>query len=208
MKIIINETQYRELINESDRFTPTELSRQIVKYIKLRKRNYFTDRVIGGQEVDIDVDIKYRKLPEGMNHSISGGADIGYDEEDDMVLDINLELIIDPNETPNSYIDIIGTLKETLRHEIEHILQYINPNKEQSEDYEGGFEYLTSRHEVPAFVHGLYQKAKSQKKPLITVLKDDLTEKVYDGVITEEEYSNVLDVWLRYAKRNLPKAQY
>ena len=40
------------------------------------------------------------------------------------------------------------------------------------------------------------------------VLKDALTEKVGDGVITEEDYDGVLDVWLRYAKRNLPKGQY
>jgi hypothetical protein len=208
MKIIINETQYRELLNEADGFIPTDLSRKIVNYIKSGEKNYFTDRMIEGHVVEIDVDIEYKELPEGMNHSISGGADIGFDEMGNMILDINLKLSIDPNDTPNSYSDIIGTLKETLRHEIEHILQYINPNKEQAEEYVGGFEYLTARHEVPAFVHGLYQKAKSIKKPLIMVLKDALTEKVDDGEITEEDYDGVLDVWLQYAKRNLPKGQY
>jgi hypothetical protein len=207
MKIIINESQYKHLINEGVGYTVTDLSRRIVSYIKSGESNYFTDRVIGGYEVEVDVDIKYVELPEGMNHSISGGADIGYDDEDEMILDIHLELLIDPNDTPNSYSDIVATLKETLRHEMEHILQYINPNKEQREEYETGFEYLTSTHEVPAFVQGLYKKAKTIKKPLILVMKDSLDEKVYDGEITDEEINDVLEVWLDYAKRNLHSAQ-
>ncbi len=207
MKIIINESQYKTLLNEGVGELVTDLSRRIVNYIKSGKGNYYTDRMIEGYLVEIDVEIKYVTLPSGINHSIGGGADIGYDEEDEMILDIHLELLVDPNETPNSYSDIVATLKETLRHETEHILQYINPNKEQREEYEDGFGYLTSRHEVPAFVQGLYKKAKTIKKPLILVMKDDLYEKVYDGVITDEEYDNVLDVWLDYAKRNLHRAQ-
>jgi hypothetical protein len=128
--------------------------------------------------------------------------------------DIKLELVINPNSLPQSLSEIIATLKETIRHELEHVAQFndLRPDSESFEkiikapgDPESKMaQYLLLKHEVPAFVRGLYKKAKTIKKPLDIVIDDFFKD--YKSRLKKSDIPRIKKVWIQYAKQKLPKA--
>ena len=61
-------------------------------------------------------------------------------------------------------------------------------------------------HEIPAFVRGLYKRAKFKKMSLSDAF-DDFFEDYIESFNSPQEIEQVKRVWINWAKSNLPKAQ-
>ena len=128
--------------------------------------------------------------------------------------DEEIEIIIDYNPTvfPEEFNNFIAELKETLRHEIEHIVQFnFMPGAAEFiknwKDGDSWIEYLTRPQEIPAFVKGLKKRAKTKKISLIDAI-DEFIEEYIDNFEGPEEIEQVKQIWINWAKENLPRAQY
>lgn len=149
-------------------------------------------------EVSIEVDEEGDLL--GLPYDINGEAD-----EKTLVINIRYE----PDEFPKAMNDLIAAVKDTLRHELEHIAQYNLIGKETFE-YHGGddddlpfYKYLMLRHETPAFVRGLYKTAKTKRISFDQAM-DNFFEEYIDEFNSKKEIKLVRDLWTKYAKENIP----
>ena len=121
-----------------------------------------------------------------------------------------IELIInyEPSSYPQFLNDLIAELKDTLRHELEHVGQ---------ENFEKGIrignvkndanlslpEYLTLDYEIPAFIRGLNKKAKTKNITLGKAIDEFFLERADE--ISYEEEAYVKRKWAEWIKNNLPK---
>ena len=121
-----------------------------------------------------------------------------------------IELIInyEPSSYPQFLNDLIAELKDTLRHELEHVGQ---------ENFEKGIrignvkndanlslpEYLTLDYEIPAFIRGLNKKAKTKNITLGKAIDEFFLERADEISYGEEAY--VKRKWAEWIKNNLPK---
>jgi cytidyltransferase-like protein len=120
-----------------------------------------------------------------------------------------IELIInyEPSSYPQFLNDLIAELKDTLRHELEHVGQ---------ENFEKGIrigdvkndadlplpEYLTLDYEIPAFIRGLNKKAKTKNITLGKAIDEFFLERADELSYGEEAY--VKRKWIEWIKNNLP----
>ena len=130
----------------------------------------------------------------------------GLGDEDTVIIQINYN----PESFPAAYNDLIAEVKDTLRHELEHVGQYafgkgVEPDGTDSDDVPL-FKYLTLDFEIPAFVQGLYKTAKTKKITLTQAIDDFLAER--EAELTPEEAAKVKQIWINWAKENLPAAQF
>lgn len=127
----------------------------------------------------------------------------------------SLEILLATN--PNDGIKILSKInsyiRETIRHEIEHFTQrgdnvkpskYIRNNnamrKRIRENPKIGYKYLMLADEVDANIHGLYARAKNEKKPYQQVVDDYLDFFVDMGDITEKQRKLVYNTWKKRVK--------
>lgn len=127
---------------------------------------------------------------------------------------IEVRMQIDPAEYPRVLSSIAMNLRDTLRHEIEHVTQsgwntidgkYIPSDQNLRTRIEAGnlpaARYFTLPKEIPAMLQGLYFKAKKSKQPFKTVVDEYLSMWVENETITPQEKENILTTWRSY----LPK---
>jgi len=120
-----------------------------------------------------------------------------------------IEITIKYNTTsfPQEYNNLIAEIKETLRHELEHVAQ-LNLEKgvrvgSQSQDKMSLAQYLVLGYEIPAFIQGLYKRAKTKKISLQQAIDEFFDER--SGDLTDEEEANVRKEWDRWIRLNLPQ---
>jgi len=114
-----------------------------------------------------------------------------------------------PTVFPKEYNNLIAEVKETLRHELEHIAQ-LNFEKgtrvgDQSQGEMSLAQYLVLDYEVPAFIQGLYKRAKTKKISLQQAIDEFFDERKDE--LTNEEETNVRKIWDRWIKLNLPQVK-
>ena len=127
---------------------------------------------------------------------------------------IEVRMQIDPAEYPKVLSEIAMNLRDTLRHEIEHVTQsgwntidskYIPSDQRLRDRIEAGklppARYFTLPKEIPAMLQGLYFKAKKSKQPFKTVVDEYLSMWVSNDTISAQEKENILNIWRTY----LPK---
>lgn len=143
------------------------------------------------------------------------------DEEDGKSL-LSITIDIDPEKEPQIYSRLLGEIKGTLRHELEHLTQFgpnriegrpFNKPKEQKKfdkDVDEGKlkNIMLNKTEIPAYVYGLYQRAKTEKKPIDVVFNDRLNYFVRMGRLTKKQKAKILKKWMKFAKENLQRARY
>ena len=121
---------------------------------------------------------------------------------------MTIQIDYNPEAFPKAYNELNAEIKDALRHELEHVGQF-NFDK----DVKGGdnsddlplFDYLTLDYEIPAFVQGLYKKAKTRKITLDQAIDEFLDERVEE--LSFNESKKIKQIWTNWAKENLPKAQ-
>jgi hypothetical protein len=174
----------------------------------------------------------------GTRHEEDTGGVIGFDEEAQEPIEYDLEFkfipkenllalpfIVDgeadsdtmqvkikynPNSFPEAYNDLNAEIRDTIRHELEHIAQFnfskgVNPGGSPKKPTQTWFEYFTLPFEIPAFAQGLYKNAKFKKISFSKAVENFLLN--YLDVLTDEEEMGVIKAWTDYAKENIPAAQ-
>ena len=127
---------------------------------------------------------------------------------------IVIEVTLDETYGKGFYEEIFYKINEDIRHEIEHFLQDMGVGDREERDrddtsaYESTFEHHKDKGEIPALVHGFYRRAKLEKKPIDIVMIDDIKKNIQDGLLTPSEGDTLLQLWINYSIKNLPKAQY
>jgi len=123
---------------------------------------------------------------------------------------IHIQINYRPELFPEAYNELIPELKDAIRHELEHTAQYrfdkdAIPTDTDDQDDLSSFDYLTLDYEIPAFVQGIYKKAKTKKIPFTDALDDFLDER--EDQLSPQEIRQVRKIYIDYAKKNLPAAQ-
>lgn len=171
------------------------ISKELFNAVKKGKKEYdtFINFWDNDKELIITFRIKRYKHLVG-NFAIQAEAS---DNEIEGLIELN------PLYFPESYNELLAEIKETLRHEIEHVCQFTNKNKEQYEEFMPipFYKYLMLRHEVPAYVRGLYTRAKTEKISLKEVIEHHF--KMYRNHFQDEdEINEVRNTWHSYATHN------
>ena len=161
---------------------------------------------------------------EGFNDYRKGGDAYNEQEQDpadattEPYIEIRFEL--DPAEVPRIYSEIAMDLRDTIRHEIEHITQtgwnvkpskYIPSDQDIRAKIESGElparEYFTLPMEIPAMLQGMYLKAKKSNQPFSKVVNDYLDQFIAmkdengDSYITIQDKEEIKRVW----RTHIPK---
>jgi hypothetical protein len=152
---------------------------------------------------------------EGLDDLVTGGDaynESGLDSGEMPLIEIRFQ--IDPAEYPTILSEIAMNLRDTLRHEIEHLTQsgwntidgkYIASDQNLRTRIEAGnlpaARYFTLPKETPAMIHGLYLKAKKSKQPFREVVDNYLSIWVENGTITQRDKEQIIATWRTY----LPK---
>lgn len=121
---------------------------------------------------------------------------------------IEIRLKMDPAEYPQVLSEVAMDLRDTLRHEIEHITQsgwnvidskYIPSDQALRKKIETGAlplaRYFTLPKEIDAMIQGLYLRAKKTRTPFAQVVDDYLNIWVNNQSITDADKQNILKVW-------------
>ena len=156
---------------------------------------------IGGVEYELDYIFEPNAEEVGPLSFIIDG------EADNDTLQIKIKY--NPDKFPEAYTELIPEIKDTIRHELEHIAQFnfsktVNPDSQKLSKYTW-FQYFTFDYEVPAFVQGLYKRAKTKRISFTDAVNEFLIN--YLDVLTDEEEIKVKQTWMDYARKNLPAAQ-
>ena len=182
------------------------LSREILELFKDNiGKPYETGGIEGyieGGEVVLEYEIDLKFIP---SDGIPGFSfDASADDEN-----IEIEITYNPNSFPDELNNLNAELKETLRHEIEHITQFGFELKGGFEEYKGSIpfhKYLQLSHEIPAFVRGLYKRAKVKKMSLKDTFNEFFDDYI-DSFNNPQEIEQVRTAWSNWARENLPDAQ-
>lgn len=156
---------------------------------------------------EIDYELQIDLIPNGtktlgsLPYIVNGGAD---------EYSISIQINYNPSSFPEAFNDLIAEVKDTLRHELEHLGQYyfgkeVEPDGTDPDDVPS-FEYFTLDYEIPAFVQGLYKTAKTKKITLTQAIDEYLAQ--WEAKLTPKEAAKVKQIWINWAKENLPAAQY
>jgi len=179
-----------------------------------QKRIYFEEIENAEIPVEFLLQLKVQWI-EGLNDFRAGGDAYNdskrYSEEAPL---IEIRFQIDPAEYPQILNEVAMQLRDTLRHEIEHVTQsgwntiqgkYIPSDQALRTKIESGqlpaARYFTLPKETPAMLHGMYFKAKKMKQPFQQVINDYLDVWIDNGTITPQDKESILTTWRNY----LPK---
>ncbi len=131
------------------------------------------------------------------------------DDEDQITMDITISLEFEPY----CYERLFYKINEDIRHEIEHYLQKIHPDREKpnrpdTASYETTHEHHMDPSEIEALANGFYRRAKLEKIPFTDVVKQDLDREIELGNLNDMEANDIFNKIVLYARRRFPKAIY
>lgn len=180
-----------------------------------QKRVFFEEIENAEIPVEFYLQLKIQWI-EGLDDFRSGG-DAFNDSKRGTAVDaplIEIRFQMDPSEYPKILNEVAMQLRDTLRHEIEHITQsgwntidgkYIYSDQALRTKIESGklpaARYFTLPKETPAMLQGMYFKAKKSKIPFSKVINDYLDVWVDNNTITNQDKQYILKTWRNY----LPK---
>jgi len=134
---------------------------------------------------------------------------------------IHVTIIINPEDEPKIYQDMISELHDVVRHESEHLTQdgvnrlkgkvhgtSLELRQKIYDDPERFYLYYLLKDEIPSLVRGMYKKAKWSKRTLNDVFGENLDSLVDRNMVIEKDREKLLRVWSNYAKKHLPKAKW
>jgi len=159
-------------------------------------KNYETD--------DLDFDVFGDFIPTGSVKYFDVDGDADYDETGEGNDSIRVIVSYNPKVVPDAYKDIAYTLKDIVRHEIEHLTHSdsdnLKPGKYMDDDslvrtlIDTGVlpkgDYFKLAKEVDANIQGMYFRAKKEKRPFADVVKQYFD----DQNLPKDDYENILNL--------------
>ena len=175
---ILESVKSNEIITEGSKMDkPTrDVVRDLLNVIKKGPGEYYLPEELVGDEMSYI----YNNLPafsveitvkEDM--SIKGDYMMNASTVDDGDI-IEIVLIKNPTKFPEAYYDLVADLNDTVRHELEHVLQDFGYRDVQSDDSEkpNDKEYYKQAHEVPAEIAGFRRIVKLRRQSPEQVIRD------------------------------------
>ena len=175
---ILESVKSNEIITEGSKMDkPTrDVVRDLLNVIKKGPGEYYLPEELVGDEMSYI----YNNLPafsveitvkEDM--SIKGDYMMNASTVDDGDI-IEIVLIKNPTKFPDAYFDLVADLNDTVRHELEHVLQDFGYRDVQSDDSEkpNDKEYYKQAHEVPAEIAGFRRIVKLRRQSPEQVIRD------------------------------------
>jgi hypothetical protein len=207
---------YNAIVLEISRYYVQELK----KFLKSRKKNIIIQSDIDFIDV-VPFTVRISKDPDAeMAFDIDGCVD-NYDHGNFSY--VIFSIIINNKKFPLEYNNFIAEFKDTIRHEIEHVSQFNNTNKDEDleliikkdflkindieSDDESYFSYVLEYPELYAYVYGFHQKAKTMKVSMNTIIEMWLEERKH-LFINEIEINTVREKFIELGKKLLPKAKW
>ena len=146
---------------------------------------------------------------EGLNDlHVGGDAYNNTQRYSDEVPLIEIRFKMDPADYPKLLSEVAMDLRDTLRHEIEHVTQsgwntidskFIPSDQALRKKIETGTlppaRYFTLPKEIDAMIQGLYLRAKKTRTPFAKVINDYLDIWIRNKAITPEDKTQILSVW-------------
>lgn len=182
-----------------------DLSREVIKVFKKGESVEFPYIFYrSGEEIELIVEVTI-EVVENHNEPFEVYAEAAYDE-------LYVTIKYDPEAFPESMNDLVAEIKETITHELEHIIQqnfedtYINPfESDYDEDKRGGkYNYFLKKNEIPAFVKGLIKRARTKKITLDQAM-DEWYKENHRNFESEKDWKDVKKIWMDFAIENLAK---
>ncbi len=201
-KNILIESIVKKVINEA---VTDKVIKQIYRFLvnKFKNReNAVEDFTLirDGEEVVITVYFAMEEI-EDFNHPFSIEAGSEWDE-----IDVFIEYR--PDAFPKHMNELSSELKETVEHEVEHLLQTFFEDKYiPHEETENNLEYLISAREIPAYVKGLITRARHKKISLDDTMEEWFRENILKFDNPEEDWKIVKSKWMDYANSAREKNQ-
>ncbi len=159
-------------------------------------KNYETD--------DLDFNVFGDFIPTGSVEYFAVDGDADYDETGEQNDSIRVIVSYNPKEVPDAFKDIAFTLKDIVRHEIEHLTHSDSDNLKSGKYMDDDSlvralvktgalpkgDYFKLAKEVDANIQGMYFRAKKEKRPFADVVK----QYFYDQNLPKDDYENILNL--------------
>lgn len=192
---IIYKRKLRSFIN----FMATEIFRAAIK--NRQNKKLFFNFNYNDEIIKLNITIQH-------NLNVVGLSDIGFDingssSDEDITMDVYL---FDRAFHKTSYNDFQASIREFLRHEMEHIGQYHEvPGKIEIYGYPASttpLEYFTQPYEIDAFLYGLNYR----RKYLKTNINDEIDYliKNYYNIQDANIFTIIKEKWILRLKEILP----
>ena len=153
---------------------------------------------------DLDFEVHGDFIPTGSVKYFDVDGDADYDETGEGNDSIRVIVSYNPKVVPDAYKDIAYTLKDIVRHEIEHLTHSdsdnLKPGKYMDDDSfvralvkleklpKG--DYFKLEKEIDANIQGMYFRAKKEKRPFADVVKQYFD----DQNLPKDDYENILNL--------------
>lgn len=198
------------------------------EYIELRELEYTEphsfDLVIQlkiSNNPNFKTDSHFKNLQwEEINYKKYGFAIDGntiLDKSELIVPEIVITLIIDPNTIPTVYDELKLRLVDIISHEYKHTNQVgwnrepfnVRPSSHYNrESSKRSFKYFILPDEVEAYVYGMYTRSKIENEYIDKIFDNYLEPFLKTKQLSNKEYLNVLNAWIRHALENYPDSKF
>jgi len=191
-KAKMNEGRYDKISNQ--------VSSDLFNSLKDGETSFFKNYETG----DLDFNVFGDFIPTGSVKYFDVDGDADYDETGEGNDSIRVIVSYNPKVVPDAYKDIAYTLKDIVRHEIEHLTHSdsdnLKPGKYMEDDTlvralvkTGALpkgDYFKLAKEVDANIQGMYFRAKKEKRPFADVVKQYFD----DQDLPKEDYEDILNL--------------
>lgn len=190
-------------INESKRNIVRQIVRDIVSIFKneeegefdlpthLNQEDYYS---FDNLQTNFNLELKIYQTDEIETFELEGGY-----YEDGEVMEI--EILYNPAAFPGQLWNLVGELNETVRHELQHIIQY-ERGEENEPDETSSEIYYTQEHELDAQVAGFKRIAKLRKEPFEKVVREWFLKNYRKHEMDSETQERVIRKILNYYKES------
>jgi len=178
----------------------TQVSSDLFKSLKDGETSFFKNY----ETDDLDFQVHGDFIPTGSVKYFDVDGDADYDETGEGNDSIRVIVSYNPKVVPDAYKDIAYTLKDIVRHEIEHLTHSdsdnLKPGKYMDDDSfvralvkleklpKG--DYFKLEKEIDANIQGMYFRAKKEKRPFADVVKQYFD----DQNLPKDDYENILNL--------------
>jgi hypothetical protein len=142
-------------------------------------------------------------------------ANVYMDSDEDVVPEVEIVLLIDPNRASDCYDKIFLKLNDIISHELNHLTQ-IGWNRTSfsmgaspqhvRDNAKTGYKYFLLPDEIDSMVKGMYRSSKIEGIPIDKAFETYLDTFLEHGYLNRQEYSEVIEKWIEYALIHYPKA--
>jgi len=196
-------------------------------YVEIRELEYDDDhkfdlviQVKKTQSPDFNTDSHFKELPwEEINFNKYGfaiDANMHIDKKDLLIPEIIITLIIDPSKESNLYTELNFKLIDIIAHELNHTNQIginrepfnVRPSSGKDREAAGtAHKYFTLPDEVESLIVGMYARSNEEGIELDKLFDKYLMPFVQDNKLSNEEYENLFELWLKHTLENYPDAK-